>query len=71
MAQTAKLMRPIDAASGDHNGEPFVLNPNDLYRADDELVTAYPHLFKEAKQTRPEVEQATASPGEKRGSSRR
>lgn len=35
--------------------------------ADHELRTAYPHAFKEGEAETPEVEQATAAPGEKRG----
>lgn len=64
---SARLMRPREAASGDYDGETFVLNPNDLYREDHDLVRAYPHLFTEARETQHDVEQATAAPGERRG----
>lgn len=60
------LVRPREAASGDYEGEMFVLNPNDLYRGSDVLVREYPHLFVAADRTRPAVEQATAAPGELR-----
>lgn len=65
----ANHVRPKEAASGDHNGETFVLNPNEIYDADDEIVRAYPHLFVplEATRQRPAVEQMTAAPGEVRG----
>lgn len=64
----AEHVRPLEAASGDHKGEPFVINPNQIFEADDELVRAYPHLFiaVEASRSRPLVEQATAAPGEVR-----
>ena len=64
---TRKLVQPIEAASGDHNGETFVLNPNELFDSDHELVRAYPHLFRQTKATHLAVEQATAAPGEQRG----
>jgi hypothetical protein len=66
-----ELVRPIEAASGDHNGEPFVLSPREVFNSDHQLVRAYPHLFQPVEQTRdrPDVEQMTAGPGEKRGSS--
>jgi hypothetical protein len=62
-------VQPIEAASGDFNGIPFVLSPNEIFAGDHELVRNYPHLFRpvEARRSRPEVEQATAAPGERRG----
>lgn len=73
MAQTAgrALMRPKEPATGEHDGEPFVINPRELFDADHPLVRAYPGLFTEADPTRPDVEQMTAAPGEKRGAQRR
>jgi len=61
-------VQPREAASGDYNGEPFVLNPNEIFHTEDDLVRAYPHLFKpvSASRERPRVEQATAAPGELR-----
>ena len=66
---TVTHVQPIEAASGDHKGETFVINPNEIFAVDDELVRAYPHLFQPLRETRqrPEVEQATAAPGEHRG----
>lgn len=62
-------VQPKEAAAGDFNGEPFVLNPNEIYVADADLVRAYPSLFKPVAATRqrPLMEQATAAPGEVRG----
>jgi hypothetical protein len=64
-----RFVRPIEACTFDHDGEAVVLSPNQIIDADDPLVRARPHLFKplEASRQRPEVEQATAAPGEKRG----
>lgn len=60
---------PIEPATGDYNGEPFVLSPREVFASDHPLVRAYPHLFKPVEQTRerPAVEQMTAGPGEQRG----
>ena len=66
-----ELMQAREPASGTHNGEPFVVNPSDFFAADHELVRSYPHLFKPVEANRPDVEQATAAPGEKRGRKRR
>lgn len=66
----ARFVRPREACTFDHDGDAVVLNPNvDIYNADDPVVRARPHLFKpvEASRQRPEVEQATAAPGERRG----
>jgi hypothetical protein len=71
MPRTAasRYVRPREACTFDHDGEPVVLSPNEIFNADDPLVRARPNLFKplEASRQRPEVEQATAAPGEKRG----
>lgn len=66
---TPRFVRPIEACTFDHDGEAVVLSPRDIISADDELVRARPELFKpiEPSRQRPEVEQATAAPGEKRG----
>jgi hypothetical protein len=66
----AAHMRPIEPASGDHNGDPFVLSPREVFASDHPLVRAFPHLFEPVDQTRerPAVEQMTDGPGEKRGS---
>lgn len=70
MAQTKHEgnVRPIQPASGDIDGEPFVINPGEIFAADHKLVRAKPHLFKPVEPTRdrPDVEQATKAPGERR-----
>lgn len=65
---TTEYVRPREAATGDHNGEPFVLNPNEIFDADYPLVRKHPGLFMpvEPSRQRPSVEQATAAPGETR-----
>jgi hypothetical protein len=47
----------------------FILNPNDIFSANDPLVRDRPELFRPVESTRerPEVETATAAPGELRG----
>ena len=64
---TKKFVQPREAASGDYQGETFVLNPNEVFGAEHELVRAYPHLFRPVKESRPVVEQMTDAPGELRG----
>lgn len=63
-------MQPIEPSTGTFNGEPFIVNPREVFASDHPLVRAFPHLFKAVEQTRerPAVEQTTAAPGEKRGS---
>jgi hypothetical protein len=65
---TSDFMRPREAATGDIDGEPFVLNPNEIFDADHPIVRAHPGLFMpvEPTRSRPSVEQATAAPGERR-----
>jgi hypothetical protein len=62
------LMRPKDAFSGDTEDGPVTLTPNHILRADDPLVKRWPHHFVPVEPTRmrPDVEQATAAPGEVR-----
>jgi hypothetical protein len=71
MPRTAqpRHFRPAQACTGDFDGEPFVLNPNEIFSANDPLVRARPELFTalESTRQRPEVEQVTAAPGERRG----
>ena len=64
-----EYVRAREAATGDFNGEPFVLNPSEIFAPDHPLVRKYPHLFEpvEPSRQRPQVEQTTAAPGEKRG----
>jgi hypothetical protein len=66
---TKTNMQAREPASGTFNGEPFVVNPSEVFAADHPLVRAFPHLFKAVEPTRqrPDVEQMTAAPGEKRG----
>jgi hypothetical protein len=54
-----------ESMSGVIDGAPFVANPSDLPLAeDDPRVKAYPQHFVEYET--PDVEQATAAPGERR-----
>lgn len=64
-----EFVQPREPASGTHNGEPFVVNPSEVFAADHPLVRSHPHLFRplEASRERPAVEQMTAAPGELRG----
>jgi hypothetical protein len=57
------------SASGDLDGEPWVINSKTILREDDPLVKAYPQHFVPLAPTRmrPAVEQTTAAPGEVRG----
>jgi hypothetical protein len=68
----AEHVRPREPATGTFEGEPFVVNPSEVFAIDHPLVRAYPKLFKplEPTRTRPVVEQMTAAPGEKRGPGR-
>lgn len=71
MPRTAakRYVQGREPATGNLNGEPFVIGPRTILVEDDPLVRAYPHLFKplEPSRQRPTVEQTTAAPGEKRG----
>lgn len=64
-----EFLRAKEPATGTFEGEPFVVSPSEIFASDHPLVRAYPHLFVplEESRERPEVEQATAAPGEKRG----
>jgi hypothetical protein len=67
--RNTRFVQPIEPAAGDFDGSSFVVNPSEVFAEDHPLVRAYPHLFKplEPSRQRPEVEQTTAAPGEKRG----
>lgn len=67
--QRAEWLQPKEPATGDHEGEPFVLSPTDVFASGHPLVRKFPHLFKpmEERGERPEVERMTAAPGKKRG----
>lgn len=62
-------MEACEAATGRIDGTPFVLAPGEILAASHEIVRTYPHFFKplDRDRQRPDVEQATAEPGEKRG----
>jgi hypothetical protein len=44
--QTVSHVRAREPATGTFEGEPFVVNPSEIFAADHPLVRAYPHLFK-------------------------
>lgn len=46
--------------------ESFTVTKGTLLPSDDPVVEGYPHFFGRAAETRPDVEQATAAPGERR-----
>ncbi len=58
-----------DSASGDLDGETFVVRTGEVFASDHPIVVAFPHLFRPlvAAHDRPQVEQMTAGPGERRG----
>lgn len=63
------LVQPIDCVSGTtDDGQPWVVNPNDLFRGDHPIVQQCPQHFRPASESRqrPTVEQATRAPGEQR-----
>lgn len=64
-------LQATEAATGSIDGEPFVLNRGEILAADHPIVRAYPHFFGPLAPTRqrPAVEQMTAAPGERRGTS--
>lgn len=47
--------------------ESVSVSKRDVLPADEPVVQAYPHFFREFERDRPGVEAATAAPGEKRG----
>ena len=65
--RTRQFVQPKEPATGSLKGEAFVLNPSEIFAADHPLVRQFPHLFRAVAATRPDVEQATAAPGELRG----
>lgn len=58
-----------EASTGSIDGAPFVLARGEILAVDHPIVLAYPDFFGplEPARQRPEVEQTTAGPGEKRG----
>jgi hypothetical protein len=68
--QQPRYVRAKEPATGDLDGEPFVVNPSEIFADDHPIVRAHPDLFEplEPSRQRPDVEQMTAAPGEKRGS---
>jgi hypothetical protein len=71
MPRTAapRYVQAREPATGTFDGEQFVLKPGEILAADHPIARAYPEFFKalEPSRQRPEVEQMTAGPGEKRG----
>src|SRR5215203_5363752 len=52
-----EIVRPLQPFSGDHDGQPIVLNPVHRLRGDDPLVRRWPQMFiAEAATTRDVVE---------------
>jgi hypothetical protein len=63
-----QMVEPIEACSIDVDGVAYTFNRGKTrLRADHPAVQAAPQLFKALEATYPEVEKATAAPGEKRG----
>jgi hypothetical protein len=62
-----EFVQPIEPATGALKGEPFVLNPREIFAATHPIVRSHPHLFRPVEESRPAVERATATPGELRG----
>lgn len=64
-----EFVRAREPFSGDMDGTPFVVNPSEVLASDHPLVRKYPKHFVplEEDRQRPQVEQATAAPGEQRG----
>ncbi len=71
MARSAEPAELVQARESFFNGAAGEIAKGDIFRSDDPLVRAIPHMFvplvlrSTAKE--PRVEQATAAPGEKRG----
>lgn len=68
-AATREYVRPRDSASGDLDGVPWVINPRQIFDAEDQLVRAYPHLFQPVEPTSrpPDIQDTSAEPGRLRG----
>lgn len=65
-----QYVQAVEAATGEIDGETFVVSPRTTILASDHpIVKAYPHFFRPLEPTRrrPDVEMTTAAPGEKRG----
>ena len=67
-----KLKRVIEPFSMDIDGVPTTFRRGDLVWSDNIGVQTAPGAFQDAEEgvARPDVEQATAAPGEKRGEKR-
>jgi hypothetical protein len=63
----SSLVRPKEPSTGDFDGQPFVVNPREIFSRDHPLVRAFPDLFEPVRASRPAVEEMTAEPGRKRG----
>jgi hypothetical protein len=69
-ASAREYVRPRDSASGDLDGVPWVINPRQIFEADDPLVRAHPGLFQPVEPSfkkPPEIQDTAADPGRKRG----
>lgn len=71
-AKTDTLYRVKESFITTIGGEEMEYQAGQLVQADDPAVKKFPHLFGELEtrprtRTSPDVEQATAAPGEKRG----
>lgn len=68
-AKTSTHVEATETFSGDLDGAPIVIRKEMVISADDPVAKAFPQYFQplSPRRSRPEVEQATAAPGEKRG----
>jgi hypothetical protein len=66
-AKRAEHVEVTESFSGAIDGVPFTANRGSIYAGDEKIVEEYPDFFRPVSRNRPEVEQATAAPGEKRG----
>ena len=62
----AKILVATESFVTTHDGREVLVSAGTRVRANHTLAKAYPDLF-EPLEPRPDIEQATASPGEKRG----
>ena len=63
------IVRALRSFAGNLDGEEVAASEDDLFYTDDPAVRKWPELFGpvRVRNQRPDVEQATAAPGEKRG----
>jgi hypothetical protein len=65
-SSTSDFMRPREAATGDIGGEPFVLNPNEIFDADHPIVRAHPGLFMPVEPSRQSAGRGAGDGGSRR-----